>query len=644
MAFIADGSGVGSVKLTYTSSRATDDLDTQLVRAMVAKVSESGESKVGKGGQLDEPDFIRSVVNILGEEIVSINSISVGRTAQRKQLVMAIGVDEKPSNEALKKIDEIPAIEKQHDEPNFIRSIVNILGEEILNINSMSVSRTAQRKQVVMAIGVDEKPSNEALKKIDEIPAIEKMIKIEQVFNCVIPYVHDVDDRNSISLVCRRLYELDGITRKHVTVHVLYCPNPSCLTQRFPFIDSLTLEGFSPLHINSNWRDYKRIQITPWIKEIAVKFTCLKELHIQGLVVYERSLETLATSRGKDLRVLKIDNCDGLWTKGLVHVAKYCNQLRTLSLDDSITGLESFHLRLPFNYRYDFEDLTILARKCSKSLLEEFSGAYYGKGEDYVDFKLPPNLRCFGIYDLPVTALTSLLPLANQLKELNLQCMESGPTCWCFLIKKCFNLEVLYTEDKCGDKGLEFVGMFCEKLRKFTHAGSDVTHKGLIDLAYGCKNLEYLRVSRLKDISNQAMECVGTHLKNLRDFRIILKYWKTDIPLDNGIRAMLTGCNKLERLDINLGRGGLTDVGLGYIGKYGHNLKYLSLERIGESDAGLVELSKGCPKLRTLRMTDCPFSEQAVTNLVFNMHSLRYICVKSDYRTVLALTRPDFEL
>lgn len=67
------------------------------------------------------------------------------------------------------------------------------------------------------------------------------MIKIEQVFNCVIPYVHDVDDRNSISLVCRRLYELDGITRKHVTVDVLYCPNPSRLSQRFPFIDTLTL-------------------------------------------------------------------------------------------------------------------------------------------------------------------------------------------------------------------------------------------------------------------------------------------------------------------------------------------------------------------------------------------------------------------
>ncbi|GKE30564.1 alpha/beta hydrolase fold protein [Tanacetum coccineum] len=42
--------------------------------------------------------------------------------------------------------------------------------------------------------------------------------------------------------------------------------------------------------------------------------------------------------------------------------------------------------------------------------------------------------------------------------------------------------------------------------------------------------------------------------------------------LDNGIRAMLMGCRKLERLDISLRHGGLTDVGLAYIEKYGVNL------------------------------------------------------------------------
>ncbi|PWA85023.1 hypothetical protein CTI12_AA153240 [Artemisia annua] len=114
--------------------------------------------------------------------------------------------------------------------------------------------------------------------------------------------------------------------------------------------------------------------------------------------------------------------------------------------------------------------------------------------------------------------------------------------------------------------------------------------------------------------------------ENLRKFRVNLveKDGITDLLLDNGIRAMLIGCRKLERLDIRFWHGGLTDAGLEYIGKYGRNLRFLSLTHIGNSNAGLVKLSEGCPKLRKLKLTGCPFSEQAVTSSVFSIPSLRY--------------------
>ncbi|GKG36802.1 probable ubiquitin-like-specific protease 2B isoform X3, partial [Tanacetum coccineum] len=99
---------------------------------------------------------------------------------------------------------------------------------------------------------------------------------------------------------------------------------------------------------------------------------------------------------------------------------------------------------------------------------------------------------------------------------------------------------------------------------------------------------------------------------------------------------------KLERLDITLLHGRLTDVGLEYIGKYGANLRYLSLTCIGESDAGLVKLSKGCPKLRKLKLRYYPFSKHAVTSFVFNMPSLRYVWLDDDL--VLALIRREFQL
>ena len=63
-----------------------------------------------------------------------------------------------------------------------------------------------------------------------------------------------------------------------------------------------------------------------------------------------------------------------------------------------------------------------------------------------------------------------------------------------------------------------------------------------------------------------------------------------------------------------------------------------------ESDAGLVELSKGCPKLRELRIFGCSFSEQELVAIVFNIHSLRYmwVCQESGDNP-LSMTRPNFE-
>ena len=133
---------------------------------------------------------------------------------------------------------------------------------------------------------------------------------IDTVFGCVIPYIHDSDDRNSVSLVCRKWYELDCLTRKHVTVHLAYFNSPSRLHRRFPFIESLTLQGFPDSELMSN------IFITHWIEEISVSYKCLKALHVRLLSVFDKDLELLARTCGKHLRLLKITECIGFTTDG----------------------------------------------------------------------------------------------------------------------------------------------------------------------------------------------------------------------------------------------------------------------------------------------------------------------------------------
>ncbi|GKB48606.1 coronatine-insensitive protein 1-like protein [Tanacetum coccineum] len=505
-------------------------------------------------------------------------------------------------------------------------------------------------------------------------------VSMDTVFNCVIPYIHDVDDRNSLSLVCRRWCELEGMTRKHVTVHLFYSPKASRLYQRFPFLESLTLKGL-PLWFPENLS----IGINPWIQEIAVSFKCLKELHIRLMDVHDSDLELLARTRGKDLRVLKISKCEGFSTDGLLHIGKYCNDLRTLCLKGNWfytkdgkwfhelalqnTGIESLDFRSVTID--DVKDLTLLAKNCSRSLvslkiagfdlvnlvdvfryavrLEDFFVSKWVEDQVYTGFKFPTSMRCMGIYYLTKSSFSFVLPFAHQLRELHLIHAYLDANTQCLLFQSCPNLEVLYTRYIFGDMALQVIGEFCKKLRKFKTDDS-VTQMELITMVKGCLELECLHI-HLKDISNEILECIGTHLKNLRDFQMTLSYFSpiyryayASYLVDNGIRAMLTGCSKLERLSIHLRprRGELTDVGLGYIGKYGHNLRYLSLGYAGESDAGLVELSKGCPKIRKLEMVVCPFSEQAIATYVFNIHSLRYVWIRdTDCHTTLALTRPN---
>lgn len=161
-----------------------------------------------------------------------------------------------------------------------------------------------------------------------------------------------------------------------------------------------------------------------------------------------------------------------------------------------------------------------------------------------------------------------------------------------------------------------------------------VSQRGLIALARGCLQLEYLAVY-VSDITNEALEIIGTYLKNLHDFRLVLLDREeriTDLPVDNGVRALLRGCTKLRRFALYLRHGGLTDVGLGYIGQYSPNIRWMLLGYVGESDDGLEVFSRGCPSLQKLEMRGCCFSERALAKAVLKLTALRYLWVQG-YRT-----------
>ncbi|KAJ8450985.1 hypothetical protein Cgig2_032610 [Carnegiea gigantea] len=202
---VAGGSGVKSVKVGYATSRAPDDIDTRVLRAMITKglIEPISSTFVN----LVNADFIAKQrgLRITEERILldgspesPLESIQVQIANVESKFASAISDSGEIRLEGKVK-DGIPHLTKvgsfevdvslegsiilcrQVDQPGMIGKVGSILGEENVNVSFMSVGRLAPRTHAVMAIGVDDQPSNQVLKKIGDIPAIEEFRPVNLV-------------------------------------------------------------------------------------------------------------------------------------------------------------------------------------------------------------------------------------------------------------------------------------------------------------------------------------------------------------------------------------------------------------------------------------------------------------------------------
>ncbi|KAF5790337.1 putative leucine-rich repeat domain superfamily [Helianthus annuus] len=113
------------------------------------------------------------------------------------------------------------------------------------------------------------------------------------VFECVIPYIHNSRDRQSVSLVCRRWYELEAQTRKHVMIALCYAATPAQLSRRFPYLESIKLKGKPRAAMYNLIPEDWGGSVTSWVEEIARSFTCLKVVHFRRMIVTDEDLQVL---------------------------------------------------------------------------------------------------------------------------------------------------------------------------------------------------------------------------------------------------------------------------------------------------------------------------------------------------------------
>nr|XP_043621259.1 D-3-phosphoglycerate dehydrogenase 3, chloroplastic-like [Erigeron canadensis] len=197
---VAGGSGIKSVKVTYSSARAPDDLDTRLLRAMITKgllepissvfvnIVNADFTAKQRGLQINEEWVIldgspEKPLELIQVQIANVESRFASAISEAGDIKVEGRVkDGVPHLTKVGGFDVDVSLEgsiilcRQVDQPGMVGSVGTILGEENVNVSFMSVGRIAPRKQAIMTIGVDQKPSKDSLKRIGEIPAVEEFV------------------------------------------------------------------------------------------------------------------------------------------------------------------------------------------------------------------------------------------------------------------------------------------------------------------------------------------------------------------------------------------------------------------------------------------------------------------------------------
>lgn len=200
---VAGGSGVQSVKVVYSSSRGPDNLDTRLLRAMITKgiIEPISDAHIN----LVNADFIAKQKGLrISEERVAVDSSldnpieSIQVQISNVQSKFASGLLDNGNISIEGKVKYgIPHLTRvgsfsvdvslegnlilccQVDQPGMIGQVGSILGERNVNVSFMSVGRTVKRTKAIMAIGVDEEPDKDTLKKIGEVAAVEEFVFLD---------------------------------------------------------------------------------------------------------------------------------------------------------------------------------------------------------------------------------------------------------------------------------------------------------------------------------------------------------------------------------------------------------------------------------------------------------------------------------
>lgn len=187
--------GITDITIEYASPRG-DDLDTRLLRAMVIKgvleqVTTANVNLVNadllaktRGLSIIEVTVPAEGKDVLSQMKVSLKAantrfsaasvggkVSVGGTVRNGlPFITSIGPHDVEVG-----LDGYVLLVRQTDKPGIISSVSGALATSAVNISYMTVMRTGRGEEAIMAIGVDDKPTDGAMAEFIKIDGVHEV-------------------------------------------------------------------------------------------------------------------------------------------------------------------------------------------------------------------------------------------------------------------------------------------------------------------------------------------------------------------------------------------------------------------------------------------------------------------------------------
>nr|XP_043635740.1 protein TRANSPORT INHIBITOR RESPONSE 1-like [Erigeron canadensis]XP_043635741.1 protein TRANSPORT INHIBITOR RESPONSE 1-like [Erigeron canadensis] len=389
----------------------------------------------------------------------------------------------------------------------------------------------------------------------------------EEVLEHVFSFITTDNDRNVVSLVCKSWYETERWCRKKVFVGNCYAVSPRMITHRFPEVRCVELKGkphFADFNlVPEGWGGYA----CDWIDEMSKAYPWLEEIRLKRMVVTDESLELISTSF-KNFKVLVLSSCEGFSTDGLSAIAANCRNLRELDLRESEVMDLSGHWLSHFPETFtslESLNMSCMASEVSFSALERLVAR-------------SPNLKTLRLNRaVPLGKLSTLLQRAPQLVELGTGVYSSG-----------IRSDVY--------SGLSKAFMGCKELKELSGFW-DVDPSYLSAFYSVCSRLTSLNLSYATVRSPDIIKVIG-QCPNLQ------RLWVLDHVEDSGLNALALSCKDLRELRVFPSDPFVADA------------------NVSLTEQGLVSVSEGCPKLKSVLYFCRQMSNSALIAIAKNRPNL----------------------